>query len=115
MKGKLNRESFLDDAERVIRGYASENPKLVVWRGKYGRKIFGSVAMLETIIAGLSDEPNSAQPPSIAILKVWLDVMAEMEFATGVDDDCHLLVPFGGGWNPLSEVEVLAEKLPSIF
>ncbi len=115
MKTKSSSLSFLDDAERIIRKHASKNPQLVVWRGEYGRQMLDSVETHETIIAGLSDEPDSAQPPCIAILKVWFDGMVKIEFETGSDDDCYQLVPFGGSWNPLHEVEKLAKKLVAVF
>ena len=83
MGRKPNESTFLNDAERVIREYASKNTELVVWRGKYGRKLFDSVYTHETIIAGLSDEPDSVKPPGIAILKVWFDILAEIEFMDG--------------------------------
>lgn len=117
MKGKRKPDSsnFLNEAEKIIREYAGKNPRLVVWRGEYVRELFKSKYIYDTIIVGLSDRQNSALPPDVIILKVWLEIAAEIYFSIGSDDVTHESVPFGGWWVPLDQVRRYAKKLPNII
>lgn len=115
MVGVSNRNTFLREAEMLLRGKVRNNPDLLVWRGRYPHKRLSAQYEYDTVIVGMSDDKNSEIPPTLPIMLVWLEDggggNASIDFKIGSDRDTFQTVPFGGGWNPLEEVDKVADEL----
>ena len=111
MAGAPNSDTFLDDAEKVLRGKMKAKPDLVVWRGQHPHRVLKGFLDFETIIVGMSNDKNPDKPPELIILRVWLDGSAHIDLDMGSINNTYTSVPFGGGWNPLEEVEKTADRL----
>src|SRR3989338_1321192 len=95
MARKPTSVTFLDDAEKIIREQVVKNPELLVYRGPFPHEILQSTYEFETIVVGMSDDKDSAKPPSLVVMQVWLDSGegARVVFNTGAAGDvsifCH--------------------------
>lgn len=117
-KNGVRPESFLNEAEKILRGAVEGRKNLVVWRGRYPHKEgWGEdqrTIHKETILAGMPDDNNPSGPPGIIVVSVDLDGSARIRFHTGSSDDFSSSVPFGGGHNPLDDVREAARKLSNL-
>ena len=112
---KTSKETFLDDAEKIMRQYADQDKNLIVWRGKYPHKGIDNTYERDTVIVGISDDKKSDKAPTIHLLMVHLDLLAKIKFDDGLGKHISESCPFGGGWIPIKEVEKFAKRLPEIF
>ncbi len=97
---------YVDAAEGILRKYAAQNPNLGVWRVK--------VMTRDVIVVGMPDESNPSVPSDLVVLSTHLEGgVARIEFLAS-DLESRRSVPFGGGWDPLEELEKLAHLLSTI-
>ena len=108
-----NRETFMADAERLLREKFGSSSELVVWRGEYPHKYLDSEYIYDTILVGLSDNKDSPQPPTIIMFEAYLHPAGGVnyDFSVGGADDTGGSCPFGGGWNPLDCVKEIIPLL----
>lgn len=104
---KNSPENFLNDAEKMIRE-AAPSKGWTVWRGEYDGFIYPPDCTYDCVLAGLGDPKK---PPEEKLLALAVAVRAgavEIETKSSAQS-----TPFGGGWNPLQELQKVIERLPS--
>jgi hypothetical protein len=113
MAKRPNRDTFMDDVERILRDCATKSGKFVCWRGRYPHVYMGNTYDYDTIVVGVSDDKESKERPTIEFAKVWLQGSggAHYDFSDGAGGGESGTCPFGGGHDPLERVKELLPQL----
>jgi hypothetical protein len=110
-----NKETFMDDVERLVREILADRPDLVIWRGEYAHKHIGELCDFDTLLVGISDMSIAKGPPTIAILQVWSDNLGGAHYDRSIGDanDTSGRYPPGRLSEAIEVVGDLAQQLPS--
>jgi hypothetical protein len=107
-KHTINPEQFINEAESMLQEAATKR-NLTVWRGTFVGLIYPYDQVYDCIAVGIGDGKNPPTKSQITLSVRQIDQEGAMYIE---DDHGSSMVPFGGGWHPLEELEKFIERLP---